>query len=240
MDREQLEQQGAGVEQHIWEADDEQLRALEESLPADLAARAMSLAQVLAEVSDEGLVLAVKRGFLVGEASEALLVQRYRLLLCRWCCRWHVPFHDAEDLWQNLFVKFLQTRFDSYHPEAGKEDNFRAYLWATAHNQWVRDLRKKRPEPFAGIPDVAGNGHSAEEILLGKELEQRLEVALGELPEPRQSILRATLDEHSPAEIAEALDRPVRFVYRELFHARRALEEALGLPRQGRLAPGAS
>jgi RNA polymerase sigma factor (sigma-70 family) len=240
MDREQLEQQGACLEQHIWEADDEALRALEEDLPGRLDALGVSQRQVLAEVSDEGLVLAIQRNFLVGEACEVLLVQRYRGLLARWCYRWHVALHDAEDLWHTLFLRFMQTRFCSYHPEAGNERNFRAYLWATAHNQWVRDLRKMRPEALPDCSDVAGNGHSPEDVLLGKELEERVEAALLELPEPRRAILRATLDEQTPAQIAQALECPVRLVYRELYHGRRALEDLLGLPRQGRLAHGAS
>jgi RNA polymerase sigma factor (sigma-70 family) len=239
MDRQELvRQQGEALEQQIW--DDTALQRLEASVPACLPALGLTVLEVLAEVSDEGLVRAIQRGFLVKEALEELLENRYKELLFRWCYHWSRKWRrtfqvqDAEDLWHDLWVKFLETRFKSYEPQGENGGNFRSWLWATAHNQRVQALRKKWQGFLPPGPPPPGPGPRAEQLLLDKELEERLEGELRKLPEPDQHIMRATLDGRTLPEIAGELSRSYMAVAMRLFRARRRLEQALGLPARRR------
>ena len=64
---------------------------------------------ILAEFSDEGLVLCIHRGFLQDLAFEELMWQRYRILLLRWFRRWSLGSEVADELTQALIVKMLFT-----------------------------------------------------------------------------------------------------------------------------------
>jgi RNA polymerase sigma factor (sigma-70 family) len=229
MDRDQERSKLAEwLEAQIWEGSDREIQLLSKRLAARLAGTGLSARDVLGELSDEGLVVSVQRGFLLGEAFEVLLEERYRVSVFRWCRRWRMAEPDAEDLWSELLVKFLRTRFGSYRPRESR-DNFRAWLWTAAHHHWVQELRRKRAGPLDERFQPSTNGHSALELAAGAELERRLEAALAELPADQAHVLRETMDGRSAGELAEELGRSRQAVFMLLFRARRHLERALHL-----------
>src|SRR5262249_23195050 len=159
---ERARQQGELLEQALWNEPVPQLRARAGTWPACLHALDLTLCEVLAEVSDEGLVLAIQKGFLVREAFEELLENRCKKLLFRWSYPWGLTVQDAEDLTHDLFARFLKSRFASYQPQGKDPPNFRSYLYTTARNRRVAGLRQKKPELLGGRPEPPANGHSAE------------------------------------------------------------------------------
>jgi RNA polymerase sigma factor (sigma-70 family) len=237
MDREQrVRQQSEWLEPLVWQCTPEQLCALQAILAAQFAALGVTMKEVLAHLSDEGLILAIQKGFLVKEAFEELLENRYKKLLFRWCYHWGLTFEDTEDLAHTLFLKFWMSRFDSYEPQGENSDNFRSYLWTTAYHRWLQERRTKKPGFLEGCPEPSTNGHSAEQLV--RELHEQLEAALNRLPELDQRIMRAKLDRRTLPEIAAELGLTYRAVAMRLFRARNFLERALELPQRSRSKQG--
>lgn len=235
MDREQrVRQQSERLEPLVWQYKPEQLRALQGVLATQLAALGVPIKEVLAHLSDEGLILAVQKGFLVKEAFEELLENRYKKLLFRWCYYWGLTFEDAEDLAHTLFLKFWMSRFGSYGALGENRDNFRSYLWTAAYHRWLQERRKKKPDFLAGCPEPSSGGRGAGV----RELQEQLEAALCRLPEPDQRIMRAKLDGRTLPEIAAELGLTYQAVAMRLFRARNFLEQELGLPQRGRPKKG--
>jgi RNA polymerase sigma factor (sigma-70 family) len=238
MDREQfLRQQSEWLEPLIWQDTPEQLRAREASLAARFHSLIVTVKEVLGEFSDEGLILAIQKGFLAKEAFEELLENRYKKRLFRWCAHWGLTFEDTEDLTHTVFLKFWMSGFDSYQAQ-GKSDNFRSFLWTVAYHQWLQDRRTKKPIFLDRCPEASTNGHSGEHR--AQELEEQLEVALRRLPDLDQRVMRAALAKRTLPEIASELGLTYQAVAMRLFRARRFLEEALELPQRSRTARGAS
>jgi RNA polymerase sigma factor (sigma-70 family) len=239
MDREQrVRQQSEWLEPLIWQCTPEQLRALEAILAAQLAALGVTMKEVFAHLSDEDLILAIQKGFLVKEAFEELLENRYKKILFRWCYYWGLSFEDAEDLAHTLFLKFWMSRFDSYEAPGEKCDNFRSFLWTTAYHRWLQERRKKKPGFLEGCPEPSTNGHSAEQLV--RELQEQLEAAVCRLPELDQRIMRAKLGGRTLREIAAELGLTYRAVAMRLFRARNFLEQSLELPQRNRAERGSS
>src|SRR5262249_13246945 len=102
------------LEQGIWDDSALALHGPEAGLPVGFRPLGCTVRDVLAQVSDEGLVVALQKGFLVREAFEELLENRCKNCLFRWSYHWGLTIPDAEDLVHDLFARFLQTRFASY------------------------------------------------------------------------------------------------------------------------------
>ena len=242
MHREQvLQQQGEWLEQQLWELPCAQPRALKRCLRARLKRRGLTLREVFAEVSDEALVLAIQKGFFAADAFEELLENRYKRRLFGWVNRYRISFHDAQDLVHTILLKLWSTRFDSYQPRAGKHANFRAYLRRIAQNRSVQEWRKRRRMKSGGMdeaPEPSANGHSPQQPLESTEFAERVERALSQLPLLDQQVMRATLEEQTLPEIAQALGLSYAAVAIRLYRARNKLEQALALPPRRQSARG--
>jgi RNA polymerase sigma factor (sigma-70 family) len=235
MDRKTLTRHARWLERRIWQQTARQLQRLERRLPVRLRLLGLELKELLAEVSDEGLVLAIQKGFLFGEAFEALLEDRYRVYLHRWFFHRGAREEDLKDLFQALFLKLWQDGFRNYELHSENADNFRKWLWTVARNLWVSMLRRRQDgHSLADIPEPTSNGHSAEQLLWCKELEVQLETILAGLPAADQEIMRRTLDDQKPAMIAREMGLTCLAVSLRLFRTRRRIERALGLPRHKR------
>jgi RNA polymerase sigma factor (sigma-70 family) len=232
MDPEQLRQQGEVLEGWIWEGIVERLEHLEDRLAEWLRPAGVTTREVLAKVSDEGLVLAIQQGFLIDEAYEVLLEERYQPRLRRWFGRWGVREEDQEELYRVLFAVLLESRFARYDVRRG---HVCGWLWAVAHNlccSWL--ARERRLGALENGHEPAAQGDSAEECLLWQELIQRLECWLQQLPDLDQRVMRATLDDKQPAQIAETLGLTPQAVSMRLFRLRGRIETDLDLPRPPR------
>jgi RNA polymerase sigma factor (sigma-70 family) len=221
-----LRLQAEAADALIWEGSAEALSAQADALPRQWAAVGLRPADVLRELSDESLALAIQRGFLLRDAFEELFVSRYSVYLGRWFFRWGTDGHLAQDLTQSLFLRFYERRLASYQAT----DSFRAYLWRAAYNLWVeKACRPRRPRSLDGLVEPAACGAGPEDEAVARELFERVEAALGRLPGDQQRVLREAMNGKKADEIAAALGWKKRSVFLHLFRARRRLEQALAL-----------
>jgi RNA polymerase sigma factor (sigma-70 family) len=216
------------IQQTLWAPtiDTEALDALQNQVRAS-----GFLAQVLVELPDEDLTLALRHDFCFDEAFVELCDTRYSEKLARWCFRWGVPSQDAGDFIADLSVKFLENGFGGYDPAVSP---FAAYLYRSAFHLSVDKHRKRRPL-VSLPPDVESVTHGQpSDDIEAKEFAAMLEQALASLPQPQQEIFRRIQDEQSPAAIAKELKLNRSTVFNALHRGRRVLEEMLRLPSQKR------
>ena len=208
----------------IWEGPDDDLRQREAVLSAP--GGGTSLAAVLRELSDESLAVAIRKGFLLKPAFEELFVHRYTPYLARWFYRWGSDVHAAQDLTQQLFLRFFQRRLGSF--QAG--DSFRAYLWKAAYHLWVEKVhRASRPHSLHHVPEPPAGGGGPVGEAVAREMEERIEAALRRLPADQQRVLRETMKGRKADEIAAEMGLSKRAVFMHLFRARRRMEQALAV-----------
>jgi RNA polymerase sigma factor (sigma-70 family) len=213
----------------IWDLQVELLPLLEQIAPDLLNCLGLRLADVLKETSDETLALAIKKNFLWEAAFVSLFVDRYAPYLIRWFRRWGASYHEAEDYFSELVIKFLRNRLAPYDVTL----NFRSYLYRAAKNLWTdAHLRKRkgRPQPLTldAIAEPA-DGSNPELEALGHELAQRLAAALSSLPPDQRLVFEAIMAGENAKDIASRLGCTVRAVFLKLFRARRKLEGLLGV-----------
>jgi RNA polymerase sigma factor (sigma-70 family) len=215
----------AGVlDRVVWHWPEDRLATLQVVLPQRITDSGLSLREVLAELSDETLALAIKKNYLLTEAFEELF-NRYAVYLSRWFFRWGARSYEAQDLIQQIFLKFFAKRLATFRPS----ESFRAYLWRAAHNVFVQLCRRKKPSSLADEHELAAPGGDPVQAALDREAEERIESALLRLPAPQQHILRDTMNGRTAGEIAQATDLPIQRVYALLFRARRQMERYLQL-----------
>jgi RNA polymerase sigma factor (sigma-70 family) len=197
-------------------------------LPADLLAGlpAGQRKAVLARLpSDETLALLIQRDTLRKEAYEELFVGRYGPYLLRWFWHWSQSRDWAEDLMQDILVRFFENRLESFDAQR----SFRSYLYQAARNvflDWRRRQAHRRTRSLEGIPEAA----MAEEPAADPEFGERLEGALRQLPAAQQAVMRQTIAGQQAVKIAQALGLPRNRIYALLFAGRRRLEQLLRLP----------
>jgi RNA polymerase sigma-70 factor (ECF subfamily) len=224
MDRPDLLQRAEALDALLWESSIDQLRRLAATLPGQWAAVGLRPADVLRELSDESLAVAVQKEFLLKEAFEELFVHRYTLYLGRWFFRWGSDGHLAQDLTQQLFLRFFEKRLGSYQAS----DSFRAYLWRAAYNLWVQKVyRPAKPRSLDGVPEPPSGGASPLQEVAGHELAERIEEAMRRLPPDQERVLREAMNGKKADEIATTLGLGKQTVFMYLFRARRRMEQAL-------------
>lgn len=141
--------------------------------------------------------------------------------------------HEAEDATQETFLRVLRHR----RRLEGVSDP-RSWL---ARIAWrVAAGRRKRRPDLAGdaAPDAAEHLPSsfatAEEALLGTEMERLLQRLIAALPEKlRDPLTLSTVEEMSPADVAAVLNITEAVVRSRLFRARQILKEKLSTILEG-------
>src|SRR5262249_7050744 len=118
------------VETMVWEFRDDLLPHVEPIIKDLVTRLGFGLAEVLKEVSDETLALAIKKNFLYDAAFAQLLVDRYHPYLIRWFTTWGARHHQSEDLFGDLVHKILRNGLENFDPLR----NFRSYLHRAARN----------------------------------------------------------------------------------------------------------
>ena len=156
------------------------------------------------------------------------LVREYGDEIYKFCRRITFNKEDGEDLFQNTFLKILETG-----KEITDQSNIRQFLYRTAVTCWKDQKRKyARREriapsvPFEENTDVqSGN---MEEVLLDMEEKMLVRSIVASLPEKYR--LPTALyygAEMKLNEIAETLSLPVGTVKNRLFTARQMVKEEL-------------
>jgi RNA polymerase sigma-70 factor (ECF subfamily) len=137
--------------------------------------------------------------------------------------------HDAEDATQETFVRVLRYR--------KKLDGIRDPKTWLARIAWrvAVERAKRRPEVSLteqemknAVTQLRSQLASAEENAMGSEMAALLTLLIAALPESvRDALSLSTVNELSPAEIAEVLGTSEASVRSRLFRARQILKEKL-------------
>ena len=170
--------------------------------------------------SDEELVRQVQKGH--AEAF-AMLVTRHTDYLYRIVWRTCPDRHEAEDIVQDVFMKFWKQP-KSYDSSRGTK--FRTWLTRVAMNRAIDVTRKKKPVPDydylmqQSMDDPNIPLHELEEKVAKVELEE----AIRELPERQQHALNLYFYEDLPQkEVAEIMDISVKALESLLMRAKKTL-----------------
>lgn len=160
---------------------------------------------------DAALMLRVKRG---DDAAFAELVDKYKQPVMNLAYRILRDATEAEDLSQNVFIQV--------HKSAGRYEasaRFTTWLFTITRNLCLNEIRRRSRHPADSL-EAAGSEFDdlparqfednktrlPTDKLLQSELEQKVESALTELPEPqRTAILLCRSDELSYEEIAKVI-----------------------------------
>lgn len=181
------------------------------------------------ESSDKKIIDRVLRG--ETEVFE-VLIKRYQIPIINYVYRMMGDYETAVDLSQEVFLK-VYLSLDKYD----KAYKFSTWLYKIASNQTIDHLRKRKlktvsidqpPEsqddarPF----EIASSNPGPDELFFSKDLQERIEAALGALPEEyRELLVLRHVNGLSYNEIAEVSRLPLGTVKNRIFRARKKLKE---------------
>jgi RNA polymerase sigma-70 factor (ECF subfamily) len=184
------------------------------------------------QVADEDIV----RRCLAGDRDAyGVLVQRYQGRIVGYVQRMVRDREQALDIAQEAFLKAWVhlARYDS-------QWRFSTWIYSIASNAAIDHLRRRKKrmvsldEPIRMGDsemqrELPGPDRTAADDLEGKELAERLEAAIAELPfEYRQLLLLRHPGGRSYEEIAEITKLPMGTVKNRIFRARQRLKDRLG------------
>lgn len=213
----------AALEELIWSLPAEQLSDAEPAFRALFGAVRCDLPAALAEMSDESLVLAVRKAFLRNWAFEELLVRRYEKAILGWFFQRTANRDQAQELTQELYLKFLSKGFETF-----KENSlFYPWLWAAVRNAWTTEWRRSKTQVELPALDRSFSGLTPLEELECRETENRVNAIVCELPAEQRRVLQLAMEGEKPGGIAKELHLSQKKVYQLLFKARRHIRQAL-------------
>lgn len=134
---------------------------------------------------------------------------------------------EAEDLVQDVFVKLWLQRSN-----LADISNFQAWIYRIIHNQAISGIRRLSLETaiLSRLKwEFGESGQSADEALLHKQLQQRMQEAIGKLP-PRQKQIYTMIriDGIKQEEIASRLNLSISTIQNHMTEALRKLRTILG------------
>ena len=188
---------------------------------------------LLSGLPDEQLMEHVVRG---SEAAFATLVERYRGRMINLVCRFISDRERAQEIAQEVFLRVFVHR-ERYRP-SGK---FSTWIYTIAvnlaKNEIRRRVRSRGIVSLDGLLEVTGDssrfladsGPRPDRRLRQREIQERVEKAMEELPEKyREVIILRDIQQLSYEEIEQVLDIPGGTVRSRINRARAALQERLG------------
>ena len=155
------------------------------------------------------------------QAAFSRLVSRHLTSVHRYLVRLTGSDADAEELSQEAFLR-LWERAGSYRPGKVK---LSTWLHRVAHNLAVDELRRRRPTESAHEGELlADEAADPETIAASRETDERLQAALGQLPDgQRAALLLCQVQGFSNRDAAEILGVTVRSLESLVARARRTL-----------------
>jgi RNA polymerase sigma-70 factor, ECF subfamily len=188
-------------------------------------------------MTDEALMAAYQKGDL---AAFAELVSRHEKRLWNFLRRFVTDSATAEDLLQEVFLRIVKSGAE-WQPSA----KFSTWLFTIARNLCTDNARRgalrradsldQTPNPSRDdsgprrIDRIAGTDPNGEKAAMNREIAQRVDLAVGELPvEQREVFLMREVMEMSFAEIAAATKTSEPTVKSRMRYALERLRTALG------------
>jgi RNA polymerase sigma-70 factor, ECF subfamily len=172
------------------------------------------------ETEDDKLELAVR--------EHAQLVYRVAYSVLR-------NHHDAEDATQETFLRVLRYR--------RKLEGVREQRTWLARIAWRTALERKRKAPEVPLDDITetverirSSAVPADQILLGAEMSDVVEGLMAALRDKlRHPLVLSTLEEMSPADVAEVLGINEAAVRSRVFRARQVLRDRMAALLEGKI-----
>lgn len=148
------------------------------------------------------------------------------------CCQLTGSRQEADDLYQDTFLKLLEVRH-----RVDIRENPKGYLLSVAVNLWKNRRRRfARRQRIAGpeysiedmTAEIADGAQSVEDQMISREEVGLVQKAVAELPEKyRLPVLLFYMEELRLSEIADVLAIPEGTVKSRLHKARKLLEQKL-------------
>ncbi|AIQ48480.1 hypothetical protein R70723_23105 [Paenibacillus sp. FSL R7-0273] len=182
-------------------------------------------------ISDRQLVDSYRSG---QQAALAQLIDRYRDDLFRFCCHLSLDRQEAEDLFQEVWVRVLR-KLEKYDPERP----FKAWLFQVAvniHKDRYRKWKKLRErltlawmDDNSRMKEPRDASPLTEDFLVKKEEVLYLEQCLRTLPKRYLApLILFYYEEFSYESIGEVLDVPLGTVKSRLNQGKKLLKAAMG------------
>lgn len=182
---------------------------------------------------DAALMLRVKRG---DRAAFSELVDKYKQRVMNFVFQRLRDEAEAEDLAQNVFLQVYKSR--GRYKQTAK---FSTWLFTIAHNLCLNELRRRSRHPAESLEETHTENEeqpprqiedrsqaAAPDNVLHGELAQKIEEALGELPEnQRSAILLCREEELSYEQIAKVLRCSLSATKSLIHRGRETLKEKL-------------
>ncbi|MCB0652574.1 MAG: RNA polymerase sigma-70 factor [Saprospiraceae bacterium] len=160
-----------------------------------------------------------------GEKAVEILFREHYDSLCRAVYRVLPKAEVVEDLVQDVFFELWRK-----HESLQINTSIKAYLRRAAVNKtlnYIRDQRLKTVD-VEKSPDLHSKFTEAPENLEASEMQERIDLAIDELPEKcRMVFVLSRFEEKSYKEIAEDLDISVKTVENQISKALKILRTAL-------------
>jgi len=182
---------------------------------------------------DAALMLRVKQGD--RDAFETL-VEKYKQPVMNLAYRTLSDATEAEDLAQHVFLQVYKSA-----PRYEVSAKFSTWLFTITRNLCLNEIRRRSRHPADSLDEPSAENDeqprfqvqdlksfSPPDALLQSELEERVEMAIAELPEKqRTALLLCRQDELSYEEIAEVLDCSLSATKSLIHRARETLKQVL-------------
>ena len=182
---------------------------------------------------DAALMLRVKQG---DRAAFEALVEKYKQPVMNLAFRTLSDATEAEDLTQHVFLQVFKSAH-RYEVSA----KFSTWIFTIARNLCLNEIRRRSRHRAESLDEVSSEndeqprhqiedakGFSPPDALLQGELEEKIDLALSELPEKqRTALLLCRQEELSYEEIAEILDCSLSATKSLIHRARETLKQVL-------------
>jgi len=182
---------------------------------------------------DAALMLRVKQG---DRDAFTLLVEKYKQPVINLAYRTLSDATEAEDLAQHVFLQVFKSAH-RYQVSA----KFSTWLFTITRNLCLNEIRRRSRHPAESLDEVSQDNEdqplrqvedvknfSPPDALLQSELEEKVQLALAELPEKqRTALLLCRQEELSYEEIAKVLECSLSATKSLIHRARETLKQTL-------------
>lgn len=130
----------------------------------------------------------------------------------------------SDDLVQDVFLKIWEKR------ESVKKESILPFLFTIARHLYFKNHRRKAINlKFFSSWEEPANEVSAEYMMELKEFDQRLQVAISQLPEKtRTAFLLSRMDDMSYADIAKSFGLSIKAIEKHISKAKKFLRDQIG------------